>query len=145
MKKRSTGEVTIDRDLRPIIGRAIIEYLREIKVPLLSVSVGKIHAHFHVELDDDVRQIKRVVGHVKRKSSRAVKDLLPGAVWSAGETYEPIDNPHHQEATYDYILYKQKGSWTWSYRDGSLEGVFNRKKEKTKNPGRRCAMPRRGG
>jgi hypothetical protein len=106
---------------------------------VIAVAVTKIHAHAITELPDDVRQLKRIIGGAKRVSSRAVKDDLPGTVWSAGCTYERIESVDHLRAAYEYVLYKQGlGAWTWCHADADLNGMWNRKRPKRqKQPGRR--------
>jgi REP element-mobilizing transposase RayT len=137
-KKQCPEEVHIATRLRSLIGRAIIEKLREMGYRVITVAVTKIHAHAVTELPDDVREIKEIVGHAKRLSSRAVTTDLPGAVWSAGCTYERIESVGHLHRAYDYVLYKQgRGAWTWCHADADLTGVFNRKQPRKKKPGRR--------
>jgi hypothetical protein len=143
---RGKGEVTIPYDLRPIIGRVIVQWLLEQGYRVLAIAVGKVHTHLLVELKDDIRVIRAVVGEAKRNSSRAVKKRLPGSIWSAGLSPEPVDNPRHQLKAFEYILYEQgPGAWTWSFHDKSFDGMFDRQRpEEKKDPGRRCALPRRG-
>jgi hypothetical protein len=112
---------------------------------VLAIAVGKVHTHILVELKDDIRVVRFIIGEAKRKSSRAVKQQLPGAVWSAGCNPEPVDNRRHQCKTFEYILYEQDpGAWTWSVHDNSFDGIFNRQRPPKKDPGRRFALPRRG-
>ena len=142
MKGKSKGEVTIPYALRAMVGRAIVEALKEMGYRVLAVSVGKVHSHQLVELPNDLPHIRRIVGELKRKSSRAVKKALPGAVWAEGGQPEPVYDPDHQKNAFDYILYKQgAGAWTWSYRDATDDGIYKRKPPK--NPRRRSALPRR--
>jgi len=137
-KKQCPDEVRIDSRLRPIIGRAIVEKLGDLGYRVITVAVTKIHAHAVTELPDDVPKIKEIVGHAKRVSSRAVKDDLPGTVWSAGCTYERISSVGHLHRAYEYVLYKQgSGAWTWCHADADISGIFNRKRPRTQKPGRR--------
>jgi hypothetical protein len=63
-------------------------------------------------------QIKIIIGWAKQKSSAAVTLEMPGSVWSAGETYKPVDTRAHLLNAFDYILTRQgKGAWTWSFRE----------------------------
>jgi hypothetical protein len=110
-ESRSGVEVHVPMDLRPIIGRTILEYLLAIGMRVIAIAVGKVHTHIVVELVDDMRFVKHLIGQVKRKSSRAVKQQLPGAVWSAGGTYKPIDD-------------------TPPIKDGNHEGMFRRRRPK---------------
>ena len=141
MKQKCPNKRKIPRELRPIIGRTIVQFFLDSRIPILAYSGDEIHAHFLVEVGDNLAILRKMVGDAKRKSSRAVKDQLPGTVWSAGEEPTPVDDPEHQKNSYEYILYKQgPDAWTWSFRDGSLEGMFDRKRKKIqrkKNPGRR--------
>jgi len=132
-QKRSGEEVHIPRELRPIVGRAILEYCKSINVRVAAIAVGKVHAHVLAELLDDYGKVREIVGHAKRKSSRAVKEWLPGSVWSSGGTYEEVNDRKHLDAAHDYLLFDQgAGAWTWSYLDGSNEGKFGRKRAKKK-------------
>ena len=127
-KIMSSGEVLIPRDLRAVIGKTFVRELQEQGHQTICAAVTKVHAHALVELPDDVRTIKRIIGEAKRKSSKAVKDVLKGRIWSAGLKYEPVDSRGHSVSTYRYILFKQGAdAWTWSFRDRSMEGKFGRR------------------
>ncbi len=133
MKGRARKEVRIPRELRPIIGRAIIKHLNEDGYRVLALSVAKVHAHGLTELPHELARVKVIVGEAKRVSSRAVKKQLPGSIWAADGTYKPVLNPRHERASFEYILYEQGDAWTWSYRDGNLNGTFGRKRPLPRN------------
>ena len=149
--KRCRSEVTIPRDLRPTIGRAIIDYLRSENYRVLCVAIGKVHGHTVVELPIDLRRVKQIVGEAKRFSSCAVTSSIPGALWSANGEFVPVENADHLKAAYEYDLYKQgPGAWTWSWRDRSREGMFGRKRPSApRSPSSRSgaaqSLPRRVG
>jgi REP element-mobilizing transposase RayT len=118
-------------DLRPVIGRTIVEYLTRERHRVLAVAVANVHVHALVELPDRMPLIRQIAGHAKRHSSRAVKGVLPGSVWGEGGKFKPVRDREHQEAAFGYILYEQgPDAWTWSYRDGSLNGMLGRKRPK---------------
>jgi REP element-mobilizing transposase RayT len=141
MSKRAGPPVEIPSDCRRQIGQALVNFFREGEHRLLALAVGEKHSHALIELVDDMRVIRDVWGDAKRISSRAVKNQMPGSVWGAGgEHKRVVDRAHHQN-TFDYILYEQgPGAWTWSFRDGSDEGVWGRKRPR-RDAGRRCALP----
>jgi REP element-mobilizing transposase RayT len=119
--------VWIARGLQQTVGRSIVEHFQKVGYRVLTVAVTRVHAHALVELPDNIVKIRTIVGEAKRVSSRAVKDSLPGSVWSAGGTYKPIRDSAHQRNAYDYILYDQgPGAWTWCFQDGATGGQFRR-------------------
>jgi hypothetical protein len=61
-KQQCPTEVHIESKLRPIIGRAIIQKLREMGYRVIAVAVTKIHAHAITELPDKVGQIRQIIG-----------------------------------------------------------------------------------
>ena len=128
-KRKCPDEVTIPLDLRPVVGRALVRFFFDAKLRVLSVAVGKVHAHAVVELVDDLREVKRVIGDAKHFSSCAVSYALPGKLWSAGGTFVRIENDAYLKSAYDYDLYDQgPWAWTWSFRDRSREGIIGRKR-----------------
>ena len=105
------NEVTIARELRPAIGRAIHDELREcgIRVLAIAIVIVNVHAHLIVELPDDKRVIRQIIGEVKR--------WLTGKVWSRGEAAKPVDDRPYLINVIEYIIYDQGAdAWTWCYR-----------------------------
>ena len=128
--ERSGAEVTLPKAVRPTVGRAIVAALRSTHHPhVLCVAVGKVHAHFLVRLPNDYGLVKRVAGQCKHHASGMISGSVPGAVWAEGGTFKMIKDEGHQRNAYGYILYDQgPEAWTWSFKDGSDEGMFGRKR-----------------
>jgi len=58
-------------------------------------------------------------------SSGAVERSMPGSIWAAGGMYKRVSESSHRRNVFAYILYGQGAeAWTWSFRDGTLEGQF---------------------
>jgi hypothetical protein len=132
---RSCGEVTLEHALRPTVGGALLARLLERHYRVLALAVGKVHAHALVELPEGLSAVKSIIGDAKRRSSRAVRDQLPGSIWAAGGTFKIVESDAHLLAANDYILYDQgPGAWTWSFKDRSPEGMFGRKRPATLGP-----------
>ena len=150
-KQKCPNEVTIPRDLRPVVGRSLLQFLQAKGYRVLCVSVGKVHAHAVVELPVDLRTVKRIVGEAKRWASYAVGASIPGALWSAGGEFVPVLDREHLKAAYEYDLYKQgPGAGSWSFKDNSMDGAFGRKRPRdSRSPqgrsGAALRLPRRGG
>lgn len=133
-KKSGIKPVRLSVELRPIVGRALVATLAADGWHVLAASVSSDHAHILIELPDDVRTIKAIIGDAKRISSRAIKAWIAGSVWSAGCDYEPIKDESHQRNAFNYILTKQgSDSWRWSFK----ENVPVLEKPRKWKPGRR--------
>jgi hypothetical protein len=125
--RKSSSEVHIAKGLRPVVGKALLEFLREQEYPVLVIAVAKVHAHMLVELPDSFSKVRKIIGEAKRAASRAVERQLPGSIWARGGNYKPVKSRAHQTRAYTYILRDQGVSaWTWSFQDVSDEGKFGR-------------------
>lgn len=113
----SGDPVVIPQSHRPIVGRAILAKLRKLGFRAVALAVAGMHAHLLVELPDEVKRIKQLIGQCKTVSSHAIRDALPGRVWGHDGGYKPVDDTAHQRNVYRYIL-RQKGAWVWSFKDG---------------------------
>jgi hypothetical protein len=115
--KRISGEpVIIPRDLRGVVGGAILAKLEKLGHRVLALSVAGMHTHLLVELPELIRAAKHVVGQCKAASSHSVRHPMPGQVWSGGGKFKPVDDPDYQREVFRYIL-DQEYAWVWSYRD----------------------------
>ena len=132
---KSRPEVRLESDLRPIIGRALLQHLLDSGHAVLVIAVTKVHAHVLIELPDNIVKVKSIIGDAKRRASRAVNAQLPGTVWARGGTYKRVTSRNHQRRAYEYILYEQgPEAWTWSFRDRSTEGQFARERPAPPRP-----------
>jgi hypothetical protein len=114
MMLHSRNAVRLPPALRPVIGRALVDHLSP-NYLLLAISVASDHAHLHIKLPDDIAVMKQIIGDAKRRASRAVKQDLPGTVWSAGANFQPLDDRKHWENAIRYVLFRQgAGVWTWA-------------------------------
>ena len=120
-KERSEEKIRLPRSVRDCIAKTLSKVLTEAGYRVLAISVSSDHAHIVVELPDNVRQVKAIIGDAKRLASRAIKRTHPGSVWSAGCDYEPVDDRPRLKSEVEYVLLKQGAdSWTWSFRDGGM-------------------------
>lgn len=127
--ERAGPEVVFERDVRPVIGRALVASPRSMTYEPACIAIGKVHAHFLVRLADDYGLVKRVAGNAKHDASCAVSATLPGEVWAAGGTFRKVKDESHRRNVYGYILFDQgPEAWTWCPEDKSEEGRFGRHK-----------------
>ncbi len=92
-QKRNGGEIELPAALRGTVGQAMLAYLREAGIRVLAVAVRARHVHLLAELPDTMPLMRVIIGHAKRKSSRAIKAQLPGKVWAPGGDFEPVEDP----------------------------------------------------
>jgi REP element-mobilizing transposase RayT len=125
----SRPEVHLSSKLFPIIGKALLRHLTENGHNVLAVAVTKVHVHLLIELPNHLGKMRAIIGRVKQIASRAVRKDLPGAIWARGAKFEPVKSRAHQLRALEYIFYDQgMRAWTWSFRDGSDDGRFGRKR-----------------
>ncbi|MFI4860307.1 MAG: hypothetical protein ACIAXF_06450 [Phycisphaerales bacterium JB063] len=110
--------VTLPADLFEPIGRTVVLKSQSQGHGLLALAVDRHHVHVLAELPDSRKQVKTIVGSWKQRASHAVRDRLPGEIWS--KSCDPLlikDIEHHQQV-YRYIMgHAQQGAWVWSFRD----------------------------
>jgi len=117
----SSEPIVIPKFLRQSIGEALIESLNDHQ--LLVLSVGGMHAHVLIELPDDIKLIKRIVGGAKNLASRRVRKHMPGRIWAASGGFKRVDCQMHQRRVYKYILdHYFEGAWVWEFREGVWTG-----------------------
>lgn len=115
--ERAPDKVRIPHAEKAIIGENLTEALRP-TTRVLAVSVSSNHAHIVAELPIDPKQARRIIGEAKRLASKAVRKTMPGRLWAAGGSYEPIKDRDHLAASVTHVRDKQgSGSWSWSFRD----------------------------
>ena len=117
----------LDRDVEAELG---IDSIKRIEIVEISDmwQNGNHNAYARMRLSGrDLIECKRVLGDVKRDSSRAVGHVLPGKIWARGGEPKPVRNRSHQLNAMKYILFDQgESAWTWSFRDANDEGRFGR-------------------
>jgi REP element-mobilizing transposase RayT len=87
-------------------------------IRLLASSIGRQHVHLLAELPTDWRRTKRVVGHLKTKSSRFVKVGSRNRLWSTGGKFLPVEDRAYQMTVFRYITERQeRNAVIWSLRD----------------------------
>ena len=110
----SGDPVIIPKSPREKVGTAIIKKLQSIRLRVLAIAVAGMHTHILVELPDDKKAIKSIIGRCKMKASHAIRAEMPGRVWGGGCHPKRVDTAEHQRRAYRYIL-RQPDAWIWSF------------------------------
>jgi hypothetical protein len=112
---RSGAAVTLPTDVRPKIMRAYVAKMRALNHPVDVVSVSGQHLHSLARLPSDRAVAKREIGKAKQAASHAVRETMPGSVWSEGCALRPVLDERHLENVYEYIRFRQEpGTLVWS-------------------------------
>ena len=113
--QRSGDPVDFDLDVRVIVCREFVRKLRSLGFAVVACSVGKRHLHVVVELASDYADRRKAIGKCKQKASHAVRELLPGNIWSEGGEFKPIADDGHLANATAYVRTKQEaGTVVWS-------------------------------
>ena len=119
VRENSRSAVKLPESLWQVIGEAVLTKCDEQDHRVLAITVDAMHVHLLVELPTDHKLVKQIVGTWKQKASHAVRDELPGSIWS--KSCDPIkiqDQAHHRRV-YRYILdHSEQGAWVWSFEKG---------------------------
>jgi hypothetical protein len=102
-RQRHPEPIEVPYRSRRRVADAIAHELREHGYRVLIVSVSGKHAHILAELPVDLPEFNRIVGMCKNKSSRAIRDVLPGRVWSRGDTHKLVRDRVHRKNVYLYL------------------------------------------
>ena len=97
----------------------IVASLDRHNCPLLVISVGGMHVHLLVELPNDRREVKRLLGIAKKSAAQV--SSINGGLWAKGCGLKPIrDEAHHRNA-FQYIKdHEKEGAFVWTFRDGAF-------------------------
>ncbi len=114
-QQRSAPVVTIPPELRAAVGEALVAKADDTGFPITTCGVGGQHAHMLVRLPLEPRTAKGLVGRWKQAASHAVRERLPGKVWSDGCGVEPVRSQAHRARVHPYILkHAHEGAWVYS-------------------------------
>jgi len=128
-RDRASPKVEIPSEFRGMVGASLIQYFRTAPYELSALSVSDLHAHFLVDLPEELPMVKEIVGRAKERASRVLNKRIDGFRWAAGGTYKFVADADHLSKAAEYILTRQGPSaWTWCPRCGDPDP----------NPHRRC-------
>ena len=116
-ERGSRDPVRFDLAIRILILGAFVRKLRLLGHRVIAASVGEKHLHVLAELPHDLDEIRRIMGKCKQRASHAVREALPGSIWSEGGEFKWIKDNAHLHNAYNYIRTKQEpGTVVWSHR-----------------------------
>jgi hypothetical protein len=95
-----------------LAGRAMVEKLDSIGVPVAALAIDAVHAHalIRVGADDAVA----VFGRAKQAASHALRSHLPGGIWGRSSHVVRINSREHGTNAKNYILaHADRGAWIY--------------------------------
>ena len=110
--------ISFDRKTRILLRDAIVTVSQSKDLHLRCVAVSSNHVHALMRIDPD--RIVSIIGNIKRSSSHAIRDRIPGRVWAARKHVNPIRDQSYLAQTEQYILAHQskENAATWHDRIG---------------------------
>jgi REP element-mobilizing transposase RayT len=107
--------VLLDQSTRQRALGAILDKARQTELLAVCASVSATHVHLLARLSPD--SIPDIVGKLKRHSSHAIRDVIPGQVWGARREAKPIRDRAHQLNVLNYILghARKEGAAVWRF------------------------------
>ena len=116
-RERSGKAVSFSLSVRIRVVQEFVLKMKKLGHRIIACSGGKQHLHALPELPVGYKVMKREIGKCKQKASHAVRDVLPGSIWSEGGHEEVIKDLGHFHNAYGYIRTKQEaGTVVWSHR-----------------------------
>jgi REP element-mobilizing transposase RayT len=103
--------VVLSPDLRAAVGQACLEQFHKENVEVSALSIGGEHAHAAV--DCDPKELKQMIGRVKKVSSHRIRAWIPGQVWGQGCHPVVVRDQAHWENLIRYIRGHAGNSWVW--------------------------------
>ena len=117
VERHRTGQpVILAPDHRERARDAITEKARRLDVEMACLAVASNHVHLLARMAWE--EHREIVGKLKRHSSHALRDVLPGRVWGGRCSAKRIRDRQHQVLTYQYILRhgRKEGASVWAVR-----------------------------
>ena len=114
-KRVSDERIELPSNLFERIGMSIRNELKKQECQVLAISVAALHVHCLAEMPVEPSSYRSIVGRCKTAACYAVRDEMPGRLWSRNGTYKLVGDRKHQINSYRYIL-NQSDAWTWSFK-----------------------------
>lgn len=118
-QNRSRKCVEIPKLRREVISNALQEFFARRQIRVIAISVSDHHVHIQAQLDWGYPEVKKLVGKCKTIASLAVREQMPGSIWSRGCDINPIKDRSYQRNVFNYIAQGQeKDAWVWDFKNG---------------------------
>ncbi len=116
MQERASAAVTLPAQLRQRARDAIIDKAERLDLEIVCLVVAATHVHLLARVSWE--EHRDIVGKLKRHSSHALRDVLPGRIWGKRCSAKRIRDRAHQVITYRYILKhgRTEGASVWTAR-----------------------------
>lgn len=100
---------------------ALLAKAEQIELLVVCAAVSATHVHLLAKLSPN--DIENSVARLKRHSSHAIRDAIPGQVWAARREAKPIRDREHQLNVFRYILEhsEKEGAAVWRIRKPSQQ------------------------
>jgi len=119
-RSRAVPPTVIAPPLRPVILESVLDSFSRQIWTVVALSVDAHHVHVLASLSPEYEEARKTIGKFKTYASLAVREQLPGKVWSHGCTLKRINSNGHWDATRVYVTDKQeRGAYAWDIDRGA--------------------------
>ena len=115
--------IELSEELRERVLLAVIQKADMLGCPIEALAVARQHVHALLFVDD--ARVDGEVGKLKRHSSHAIRDAIPGTGWSAGCHPEHVEGQEYWLNVVRYIMdHRDEGASVWRRpRDARLKAI----------------------
>ncbi len=109
--------VAIPSELRPVVGRALLQRLQQFGSMVVAMSVAAEHVHILAKMP--LRRAALWIGFAKKHAWFELRAMgWQGKLWGSRSKPEIVRDRRHQLNVYHYILrHESQGAWVWKWGD----------------------------
>lgn len=96
--------VALEESLRERARDAIMDKADRVGLEVACLAVARAHVHLLARFEARRAAVVRIVGQLKRHSSHALREAIPGKVWGAGCHIVAVKDRGHQVTAFNYIV-----------------------------------------
>lgn len=110
--------VALEERLRERARDSIVDKAGRVGLDVACLAVARAHVHLLARFQARKAAVVRVVGQLKRHSSHALREAIPGKLWGAGCHIVAVKDRAHQVTAFNYIVRHavSEGAAVWDRR-----------------------------
>ncbi len=104
------------------VGRLLVDSLDRQGLRLAALAVSSNHVHALVGATMDESALRQAIGNAKRRSSHAMRAVIPGSLWQRKIGVRIVRDERHFRNALSYITrHAEEGAWVWRQEEAHRE------------------------